>query len=102
MNEMFSVFEFIEAYINDLLIITKGDWYYHLNKLEIVPQKLKFKGLKCNIKKSFFGKTEMEYLGFWMMLNIIRPVNKKVEPMVNMMPLIFFKQVHVFVGSVNF
>ena len=30
MNEMFRGFEFIQAYINDLLIITKGDWSDHL------------------------------------------------------------------------
>ena len=30
MNEMFRGFELILAYINDHLIITKGDWYNHL------------------------------------------------------------------------
>ena len=34
MNEMFRGFEFIQGYINELLIITRGDWYYHLEKLE--------------------------------------------------------------------
>ena len=34
MNEIFRGFEFIRAYINDLLIITKGDWYDNLNKIE--------------------------------------------------------------------
>ena len=36
MNEMFRWIEFIRAYIGDLLIITKGDWSDHLNKLEVV------------------------------------------------------------------
>ena len=30
MNKMFSGFEFIQAYTNDLLIITKGDWTGHM------------------------------------------------------------------------
>ena len=30
-NEMFCGIEFIIAYIDDLLIITKGDWPNHLN-----------------------------------------------------------------------
>ena len=30
MNEMFCGFEFIQAYINDLSMITKGYWYNHL------------------------------------------------------------------------
>ena len=35
-----------------------------LGKLELTLQNLKDNGLKCNIYKSFFGKYEMEYLGF--------------------------------------
>ena len=35
-TEIFHVIEFIRAYIDDLLIINKGDWSYHLNKLELV------------------------------------------------------------------
>ena len=31
MNEIFCVFDFIIAYIYDLLIINKGDWSNHLN-----------------------------------------------------------------------
>ena len=33
MNEIFCGFEFIIAYIDDLLIIIKGDWSNHLNEL---------------------------------------------------------------------
>ena len=51
MNEMFSGFEFIWAYIDDLLIITKGDWYNHLEKFQLKIQKLKDNGIKFNIKK---------------------------------------------------
>ena len=54
MNEMFRGFEFILAYINNLLIITKGDWSDHLEKFELTLQKLKDNGLKCNIEKSSF------------------------------------------------
>ena len=64
MNEIFRGFEFIQAYIDDLLIVTNGDWSDHLEKLELTLQTLKDNGLKCNIEKSFFGQTEMEYLGF--------------------------------------
>ena len=64
MNEVFRGFEFIRAYINDLLITTKGDWSDHLNKLERVLQKLKDNRLKFNIKNPFFGQTQMKYMGF--------------------------------------
>ena len=54
---MFHGFEFIISYIDDPLIITKGDWSNHLNKLELVLKNLKDTNIKCNIGKSFFGKT---------------------------------------------
>ena len=59
MNKMIHGFEFISAYTNDLLIITKSDLSDHLNKLERVLEKFKDNGLKCNIEKSFFGQTQM-------------------------------------------
>ena len=39
--------------------------------------KLKEKGIKCNIEKSFFGQTEMEYLGFWVTRNCVKPINRR-------------------------
>ena len=63
-NKIFRVFEFIEAYINDLVIVTRGDWSHHLENLELTLEKLKDCGLRCNINKSFFGQTYVEYLGF--------------------------------------
>ena len=44
-NEIFRVFEFIEAYINDLVIVTKGDWSHHLEKLELTLENFKTAGL---------------------------------------------------------
>ena len=40
-NNIFRGFEFIRAYIDDLLIITKDDWYNHLENLELTLKKLK-------------------------------------------------------------
>ena len=102
MNKMFRGLDFIREYIDNLLLITKGDWYDQLNKLERALQNIKFNKLNCNIEKSFFGKTQMEYLGFWVTRNGIRPVNRKVEAIVNMTPPNNIIQVHVFVGLVNY
>ena len=75
MNEMFRGIEFIRAYIDDILIITKGDWSDHLNKLELVLTYLKENGLNCNIEGSFFGQTEVEYLDLWVTRTGTRTVN---------------------------
>ena len=58
-EKMFLGFEFIWECINGLLIITKVDWSYNLDKLELTLQNLKDNRLKCNVEKSFFGQTEI-------------------------------------------
>ena len=39
MAELFYGFEFVKAYLDDLLVLTNGDWEDHLAKLEKVLQK---------------------------------------------------------------
>ena len=102
MDEIFHDFEFLRAYIDDLLIITKGDWSDHWNKLELVVKHLKENRLKCNIEKLFFGQTEMECMVLWVTRNGIRPVNKKVEAIVNMTPPKNVKHVRAFIGLVKY
>ena len=40
-NELFNGFEFIRAYIDELLILTKGYWTDHVHKIELTLNKLK-------------------------------------------------------------
>ena len=63
-NDLFHEFEFIYAYIGGLLITKKREWTDYVHTLESTIIKLKGKGLKSNIEKYFFGKTEILYLGF--------------------------------------
>ena len=75
MNDLFNIFEFICAHIKEILILTKGDWTYHVQKLELMFNIMKEKGLKCNIENYLFGQTEMEYLGFWVTRDGFKPIN---------------------------
>ena len=56
MNYLFQVFGFICEYIYDLLVLTKGDWIDHVQKLESTLNKLNEVRLKYNIRMSFFEK----------------------------------------------
>ena len=40
--------------------------------------KMMGKGLKCNIEKPFFGKTEMEYLGLWVTRDGVKPIYRRI------------------------
>ena len=85
-NDLFHGFEFIRAYIDKLLILTKGDWEDHVEKLEPTLNKLKEICLTCNIEKSFLKKTEMEYLGLWVTRDGINTINIKIDAITNMKP----------------
>ena len=56
MNELFNGLEYVRAYIDDLIIISNGNFGDHLNKVKIVSKKLKAAGFKINTEKSFFAK----------------------------------------------
>ena len=77
-SELFYGFEHVRAYIDDILLTTKKDWSDHLLELEQVLQKLAEEGLKVNANKSFFGRHECEYLGYWVTRTGIHPLEKKV------------------------
>ena len=63
--------------------------------------KLKEKGLECNIEKSFFGKTEMKYSGFWVTRNGVKPINKEIEKITSVKTPTHQKKGRKFIGVVN-
>ena len=65
MNELFVGFDYVCAYINDLLIITKESFEENLKQLDKVLEKIETAGLKINAIKSCFVAHELEYLGYW-------------------------------------
>jgi Reverse transcriptase (RNA-dependent DNA polymerase) len=54
MSSLMSNLEYVQAYIDDLLILTKGTFAEHLQKLATILARLKQAGLKVNANKSFF------------------------------------------------
>ena len=68
------------------MILTKGNWTDHVQKLELTLNKLEGKGLKYNTQSSFFRQTEMEYLGFWVTCDGVKPINKNIEAISHMKP----------------
>ena len=102
MNELFADLEVAKAYIDDLLIITKGSWQDHLDKLEIVLARLREAGLKVNMGKSFFGQKELEYLGYWITREGIMPLPNMVAAIYEIEPPKTKKQHRRFIGIINF
>jgi transposase InsO family protein len=102
MNTLMGDLEYVRAYIDDILCLTSGDFEDHLDKLDEVLQRLKDAGLKVNAKKSFFGRTELEYLGYWITRDGIQPLPKKVDAMKNIAPPKTKRQLRSFIGLINY
>jgi hypothetical protein len=94
--------EFVRAYLDSLLCITKGDWEDHLDKLEAVFQRLQSARLKVNARKSSFGTSELEYLGYIIKRNSIEPVPKKIKAIQNIQAPKTIHEVRKFVSMINY
>ena len=101
-SELMDGLEFVRAYIDDILITTSKTFEDHLIKLEQVFKRLKQAGLKVNAKKSFFGKRELEYLGYWITRYGIQPVAKKVQALLTVAEPKSKKELRRFIGMVNY
>ena len=82
MNELFYGLEYVRAYIDDLLVISNGNFEGYLNKVKIVLKKLKAAGFKINAEKSKFARDNLEYLGFKISRQGITPLPDKVQAIV--------------------
>jgi Reverse transcriptase (RNA-dependent DNA polymerase)/RNase H-like domain found in reverse transcriptase len=103
MSELMSGLEFARAYLDDLLIIsTESGFDKHLEKLEQVLTRLQEAGLKINAVKSFFARTDLEYLGYNISREGLRPNQKKVEAILQIQAPKTRKQLRRFIGMVNY
>jgi hypothetical protein len=64
MSELMEDLEYVQAYLYDLLCISRSSLEDHLEKLEEVVRRLRNAGLKVNMEKLTFCALEIEYLGY--------------------------------------
>jgi len=79
MSELMDGLAFVQTHIDDLPCLTKGTLSDHLEKAELVLQRLQKAGLKVNVAKSFFARSQLEHLGCWITRTGIKPVCDKAK-----------------------
>ena len=79
MDEVFNGLECLRAYIDDLLIISNGNFEAHLNKVKIFLKTSKAAGLKINAEKAFFVRDNLKYLGFEITRQGIMPKGQAIK-----------------------
>jgi len=94
--------EYVWAYIDDLLCISRESFDDHLNKLEEVLKRLRKAGLKVNADKSTFCALEIEYLGYVLSKDGIKPQSNKVQAILAIHPPKGVKQLRHFLGMVQY
>jgi hypothetical protein len=78
-SELMESLEYVRAYLDDLLCISKLSLEDHLQKLEVVLRQLHNAGLKVNAAKLTFCALEIEYLGYALTRDGIKPQSNKVQ-----------------------
>ncbi len=71
--DLMTSLEFVRAYMDDLLISTRGILDEHLQKMKTMLTRLRDAGLKVNAAKSSFCANEIEYLGYILTRDRIKP-----------------------------
>jgi len=92
----------VRAYIDDLLVITRGTLEDHLEKLGEVLRRLHEAGLKVNAAKSFFRTHEIKNLGYILTREGIKPQPKKVQAILTLNPPHNVKELRHLLGMVQY
>jgi hypothetical protein len=100
--DLMTSLEFVRAYIDDLLIIPRGVLDEHLQKMETVLTRLRDAGLKVNAAKSLFCAHEIEYHGYILTKEGIKPQPKKVQVILAVNPPNNVKELRHFFGMVQY
>ena len=82
--DSFHYVEHVRVFIDNLLIVSHGTYEEHIAELDVVLNRLSNAGIKCKIDKCFFAEPEMEYLGYIITKDGIKPNPKKVQGILDM------------------
>ena len=102
MGSLFQDLEYVRAYIDDLLILSKGTFEDHLDKLDKVLRRLQDKRLRINAPKSTFATDEIEYLGYTLTRDGIKPQQEKVSAILALQPPSNVKQLRRVLGIIQY
>ncbi len=102
MSELMEFLVCAQAYLDDLLCISRSSLEDHLKKLEEVLRHFCDAGSKVNAEKSTFCALEIEYLGYILTRDGIKPHCNKVQAILAIQPPTNVKQLRHFLGMVQY
>ena len=94
--------QFVCTYLDDLLVISNSTFEDHLHQLSKVLQRLQRARLKINAERSSFLSPEIEYLGYLLIKEGIKPVQKKIQAVLDLQAPTTLKELRRFLVMVRF
>ena len=94
--------EYVQAYLDNLLCISRSSLEDHLEKHKEVLRHLCDAGLKVNAEKSTFCTLEIEYLGYILTRDGIKPQSNKVQAILAIKLPTGVRQLRHFFGMVQY
>lgn len=92
---------FVFKYIDDVRIASKTR-EEHLKHLKIVLERFREFGVKINLEKCEFGRDSIDFLGFTINADGIKPIAKKIEIIQKVALPKIAKDLRSFIASINF
>jgi hypothetical protein len=102
MSELMESLKYVRAYLDNLLCISKLSLEDHPEKQEEVLRQLCNAGLKVNADKSTFCTLEIEYLGYVLTRDGIKPQSNKVQAILTFKPPTGVRQLRHILGMVQY
>jgi len=102
MMSIFSEFEDIIVYIDNIILFTKRSFDHHVQRLDIVLNALKSNNLHVHVEETFLASTSVDYLGYTLTTKGIRPQVKKILPILRFDKPTSVRQLRGFLGLVNY
>jgi Reverse transcriptase (RNA-dependent DNA polymerase). len=94
--------DFVECFMDDLAIFTKGTWEEHLAHVDLVLTRLNAADFSIKPKKCHFAVQRVEYLGHFITPNGIEPQPQKVSAILQIASPQTPKQLRQVIGMVNY
>ena len=93
---------FVVVYLDDILIYTKDPSQPHVDAIRWVLEQLRKHSLYANLKKCWFYKNEVQFLGYVVLAQGIRMEEKGIETMKIWPEPQSVRDIQVFLGFANF
>ena len=100
--ELLGDIEGTKAYMDDILVIKRGTFQEHLEQLQEVLQRCQKANIKLNAEKCSFGLNEIDYLGYIITPNGVKPNPKKIKAIQNIERPTTVTEVRRLIGMVQY